>query len=129
MIPVWVLFLIVSSRCVAFAPVSSTLRYNTCGLLPTTMIHRENRIKNRQVESHSRLLAASSIVGSNKGKSGFIAGTYNGFIERAAYDPQFATKIAIEMVIGFVTQLFAEIAKRGNRSWVEIGAEPLSFPL
>ena len=114
-----------SSRCAAFSlkPVSSTLSYNNCGLSPT-IIHRENSKKNRRIESTTRLLVATSIVPSTKestkGKTGFIAGTYNGFIERAAYDPQFATKIAIEMVIGFVTQLFAEIAKRGSRSWLEI---------
>ena len=116
------LVLIVSSRCGAFSlkpPITSTLSHNSCGL-STTNIRREDHKKNKRLESTTRLLVASSVVGSTKGKTGFIAGTYNGFIERAAYDPQFATKIAIEMVIGFATQLFAEIAKRGSRSWLEI---------
>ena len=113
------LVLIVScSRVVSFSlkPISSALRYSTCGLSPTIIIHRENS----RLESTTRLSAATSVVEGKTKKTGFIAGTYNGFMERAAYDPQFATKIVIEMVIGFVTQLFAEIAKRGSRSWLEI---------
>lgn len=51
---------------------------------------------------------------------GVVSGTIQGFKERATYDPQFVTKLSIEMLVGFVTQMIAEVGKRGANSLAEV---------
>ena len=51
---------------------------------------------------------------------GLISSTIRGFNDRAAYDSQFKMKLTVEMIIGFITQLIAEISKRGAASLSEL---------
>ena len=62
---------------------------------------------------------AINIRGGQK-STGLIAGTIQGLKDRAAYDSKFTTKLAVELCVGFVTQLIAEYAKRGARTMAEL---------
>ena len=52
--------------------------------------------------------------------SGLIEQFVNGYKARKAYDSTFQTKISVEMLVGFATQLAAEVGKRGANSLAEI---------
>ena len=44
----------------------------------------------------------------------------DGFRERARYDNQFTKKLTVELFVGFLAQLFAEVSQRGDNSWNEM---------
>ena len=51
---------------------------------------------------------------------GVIEQLVNGFKARNKYDSSFQTKISVELLVGFATQLAAEIGKRGSNSLAEL---------
>lgn len=51
---------------------------------------------------------------------GFIEQLVNGYKARKSYDSSFQTKISVELLVGFATQLAAEIGKRGANSLAEL---------
>ena len=52
--------------------------------------------------------------------AGFIEQLVNGYKARKSYDSSFQTKISVELLVGFATQLAAEIGKRGANSLAEL---------
>ena len=51
---------------------------------------------------------------------GVIEQLVSGFKARKTYDSSFQTKISVELLVGFATQLAAEIGKRGANSLAEL---------
>ena len=103
------LFLLIAIAMTIASSFGSTSRLNVgskgaTGLKSMKMIQSDKAMKIR--------------AGSNA--RGLISGTIQGLKDRAAYDSKFKTKLAVELCVGFVTQLIAEYAKRGAKTMAEI---------
>jgi hypothetical protein len=72
-----------------------------------------HRLKPRQILPSPRRQTETAVGGA-------LSGTVQGLKDRAAYDPQFITKLSIEMLVGFVTQTIAEVGKRGANTLNEM---------
>ena len=75
--------------------------------------------------SDSKSIGGTGSVGKKeliniRGGGGAFQQLVTGFKARMAYDSSFITKIGVEMIVGFTTQVAAEIAKRGANSLAEI---------
>jgi Protein RETICULATA-related len=78
------------------------------------------------VPSDPSNIVGNSIAGSRLldmrggGGGGALEQLIKGFRARVAYDSSFMTKITVELIVGFTTQVAAEIAKRGANSLAEL---------
>ena len=78
----------------------------------------------RETKTHTALLRGRSALVRNNIPSStalFVERTslLDGFRERARYDNQFTKKLTVELFVGFLAQLLAEISQRGDNSWNE----------